>query len=165
MQDHVIASFGPGGEVARCSEGAFIRLRDGRILFVYSQFRHSFHDNAASDLVACYSSDEGETFSEPELFLPASLYGVRNVMSVSLMRMENGDLGLFYLVKHPEDGTNSYHLSRSRDEGKTFYKHVPVSLPDRRAFLVVNNDRVVRLSTGRILVPIAFHRSGVNTEG
>lgn len=165
MQDRLIASFGPGGDVARCSEGAFIRLRDGRILFVFSRFKSSFHDNAPSDLVACFSCDEGETLSEPELFLPASLYGVRNVMSVSLLRMANGDLGVFYLVKHPEDGTNSYHLSRSRDEGKTFYKHVPVSLPDRKAFCVVNNDRVVRLSSGRILVPIAFHRSGVNAQG
>lgn len=165
MQDHLIASFGPGGEFARHSEGAFIRLKDGRILFVYSRFTNSFHDNAPSDLVACVSGDEGETFTPPELFLSASLYGVRNVMSVSLMRMANGDLGVFYLVKHPADGTNSYHLSRSRDEGKTFYKHVPVSLPDRKAFCVVNNDRVVRLSSGRILVPIAFHRSGVNSEG
>jgi len=63
MQDHLIKSFGPQGEVSRLSEGAFIRLRDGRILFVFSRFRHSFHDNAASDLVACYSADEGETFT------------------------------------------------------------------------------------------------------
>lgn len=165
MRDHLIASYGPEGDAARFSEGAFIRLRSGQILFVFSRFRHSFHDNAQSDLYACVSDDEGETFSSPELFLPASLYGVKNVMSVSLLRMKNGDLGVFYLVKHPEDGTNSYHLSRSLDEGKTFYRHIPVSLPDRKAFCVVNNDRVVRLSGGRILVPIAFHRSGVSSEG
>ncbi len=165
MQDHLIASFGPGGEFARHSEGAFIRLTDGRILFVYSRFKNSFHDNAASDLVACASCDEGETFTPPQLFLPASLYGVRNVMSVSLLRMQNGDLGVFYLVKHPETGLNTIHLSRSRDEGETFYRHQTISLPDRQAFLVVNNDRVVRLSSGRILVPVAFHRSGVDGAG
>lgn len=165
MQDHLIASFAPDEQYPRHSEGAFARLRDGRILLVYSRFTNSFHDNAPSDLVACYSSDEGETFSPPQTFLPASVHGVRNVMSVSLLRMQNGDLGVFYLVKHPESGLNTFHLSRSRDEGATFYVHRQVSLPDRQAFCVTNNDRVVRLSSGRILVPIAFHRSGVDGAG
>lgn len=162
--DHNTASFGPGGGYTRHSEGAFLRLKDGQILFVYSRFTGSQDDDAPSDLVAIRSADEGETWSEAETVIPASLYETKNVMSVSLMRMENGDVGLFYIVKQTA-AVNRIMLSRSADEGKTFYKHVECTLPDRAGYYVLNNDRVERLSGGRILIPLSFHRGNFEKGG
>lgn len=159
MQNHIVVSWGPNEKYSRHSEGDFLRLNDGRILFVYSRFTESYDDGAPSDLVACWSGDEGETWSEPEIIIPASLYNAENVMSVSLMRMQNGDVGLFYIVKQTKI-INRMILSRSADEGKTFYNHVECTLPDRAGYYVLNNDRVERLSNGRLVMPLAFHRGG-----
>ena len=94
----IVLSLGPGGEFSRHSEGDFIRLRDGRILFIYSRFTQSYRDDAPSDLVGMTSADEGESWSKPRVIIPASQFGVDNVMSVSLLRMQNDDIGLFFIV-------------------------------------------------------------------
>ncbi len=157
MKDHIVLSFGPDEAYSRHSEGAFLRLNNGDLLFVYSRFTGNYGDDAPSDLAAMVSPDEGETWSEPVTAIPASMYGTHNIMSTSLVRMQNGDVGLFYLVKRKPDDVRVF-LSRSRDEGKTWYRHVECSLPDRPAYYVVNNDRVERLSSGRLLIPTAYHR-------
>ncbi len=87
------------------------------------------------------------------------LHNTKNVMSVSLLRMENGDLGLFYLIKRTPT-ENVLMLSRSADEGKSFYKHTECTPKGRPGYYVVNNDRVERLQSGRLIVPAAFHRGG-----
>ncbi len=157
MKDHIVAAFPPNKTYTRHSEGAFLRLKDGRILFVYSRFTGNFGDDAPSDLVALWSADEGETWTEPVVAISASMYNTENVMSVSLMRMRNGDVGLFYIVKQ-SPGISRILLSRSNDEGATWYRHVECSLPDRPGYYVLNNDRVERLSTGRLVIPLAYHR-------
>ena len=60
--DHNVISFGPDKVYTRHSEGAFLRLKDGQILFVYSRFSGSYDDDAPSDLVAIRSADEGKSF-------------------------------------------------------------------------------------------------------
>jgi len=159
MENRIVASWGPNGTYSRHSEGDFLRLKDGRILFVYSRFTESYDDGAPSDLVACWSGDEGETWTEPVTVISASLFNTENVMSVSLMRMQNGDIGLFYIVKQTKS-INRLILSRSGDEGRTFGTHIECSLPDRAGYYVLNNDRVERLSSGRLIMPLAYHRGG-----
>lgn len=163
MQDHITAAWAPDKAYTRHSEGAFLRLNDNSILFIYSRFTGDYDDDAPSDLVACVSSDEGETWSEPVTAISASMYDTKNVMSVSLLRMENGDVGLFYIVKQ-SPGISRILLSRSNDEGKTWYRHVECTLPDRQGYYTVNNDRVIRLATGRLLVPLGFHRGSYSME-
>jgi len=148
----------PDADNPRSSEGDFIRLKDGRIMFAYSHFRGGCHDDSPSDIAAVYSYDDGESFSAPEIIVYASEHGVDNVMSVTLMRMNNGDLGLFYIVKYP-DATDEYVLRRSSDEGKTFEPPL-VCIPGRfRGYYVVNNSRILKTSDGRFIVPAALHRS------
>ena len=164
MNKRIVASFGPDSEFPRHSEGDFIRLSDGRIMFVYSRFSRHNGDDAPSDLVAVYSSDEGETWSEARVVIKAAMYDTENVMSVTLMRMKNGDVGLFYIVKQTPT-VSRILLSRSNDEGETYYKHMECTLPDREGYVVLNNDRVERLSSGRILMPLAYHRCGMDSSG
>ena len=86
----------------RNSEGSFLRLKDGRIVFAYSRYSGTSSDDGAyCEIAAMYSSDNGETFSEPKILVrPDKSRGETNCMSVSLLELPNGDAGLFYLVKH-----------------------------------------------------------------
>jgi len=160
----IVASFAPDTEFTRHSEGSFLRLKDGRIMFAYSRFTGHNGDDAPSDLVAVYSSDEGETWSEARVLIRASMYNTKNVMSVSLMSMSNGDLGLFYIIKQTP-AINRIMLSRSRDDGESFYSHVECTKAENAAYFVLNNDRVIRLKSGRILIPLAHHHSTLSADG
>ena len=148
----------------RHSEGAFLTLKDGSILFAYSRFHHGLYDESPCDIVSITSRDGGRTWSEAYILVSAEEFGVENVMSASLMRMQNGDVGLFYIVKkHPN--RSMIMLSRSSDEGRTFYKHVECTAEFIPTSYVLNNDRAVRLESGRILLPLACHRGGVTVSG
>ncbi len=159
----VSAILRPHGVNARNSEGDFIRLKDGRILFAFSYYHDAgWDDGARCDIRAIVSGDDGRTFTsgtadgEARLLVDAADFGERNVMSVSLLRMANGDIGLFYLLKHA-DGTDEMLLSRSSDEGETFGRPVSVLPGQWKGYYVVNNCRVMRLKSGRILIPAARH--------
>ncbi|NLE68964.1 MAG: exo-alpha-sialidase [Clostridiales bacterium] len=147
----------PGGEITRQSEGSFLRLKDGGILFVWSRFLGDWIDDAPSDILGITSYDEGESWSEPRTLITGRQFGVDNVMSCSLLRMANGDLGLYYLVK-ASPWANQVWLSRSRDEGQSFDPPRQCSFHRGEGLYVINNHRVQRLSSGRIIIPLAFHR-------
>ncbi len=158
MENHIVLSLGPEGSNRRNSEGSFLRLEDGEILFIYSRFEGDYDDGAPSDLYMIRSADEGETWTKPEMTLSASRFGVSNIMSVSLLRMQNGDVGMFFIVKRPQD-VDEIVLARSSDEGKTWYRFVRCDIPGREAYYVLNNDRAERLASGRIILPLAVHPS------
>src|SRR5690606_29086198 len=71
----------PGEDNPRNSEGDFVTLQDGRIMFVYSKYvGDSSSDHAPASLAARYSSDGGLTWtSEDEIIVPNE--GGMNVMS------------------------------------------------------------------------------------
>ncbi len=149
----------------RNSEGDFVLLRDGRILFAYSRYSDNAHDNAPCDIAGVISEDGGESFGEPFILARASEHGVSNIMSVSLLRLGNGDLGLFYLIKNDKVGSSVFVLRRSSDEGKSFSEPVQC-LPDKFVgYYVVNNCRVLKTDDGRLIVPAAFHRYGMSPSG
>jgi sialidase-1 len=141
----------------RNSEGAFLTLKDGRILFVYSQFvGNSSSDAAKARLAARHSSDGGETWSGDAFIVTPEEDTVMNVMSVSLLRFGNDDIGLFYLLRRSWHDLRMY-CRRSADEGATWGP--PIRCMDAAGYYVVNNDRIVRLASGRIVIPAAWHRS------
>lgn len=160
----VVLELPPGAGNPRNSEGAFIRLKDGRLAFVYSRFvGESASDTAPSCIAARFSADGGRTWSATDevLFTHAQL-GARNVMSVSLLRMADGELGLFFLVRRGWHDCR-LHLFRSADEGRSW--SAPVLCVPAPGYYVTNNDRVVRLGSGRIVTPSAYHRMrGPSTE-
>jgi len=158
----VVQRFVSDKEYTRHSEGSFLRLQDGRILYAYSRFQESSQDDAPSHIVACYSEDEGKTWTQPQKILDPSDFSTHNIMSVSLMRMQNQDLGLFFVARSAPNSSVCY-LARSRDEGKTFYEVSPCNSSDRPGYYVLNNDRVIRLKSGRLIMPLAFHRGGYDS--
>ncbi len=139
----------------RNSEGAFLTLRDGSILFVYSRYNGAdCADDAPADLAALRSYDGGRSWSAPALLFTAAEHGVGNIMSVSLLRLGNGDVGLFYILRRGWQDARLV-LRRSADEGAHW--SAPVCCIPWQGYHVTNNDRVLRLSSGRLLAPAAFH--------
>ena len=146
----------------RNSEGAMLRLRSGGILLAYSRFTGAdAADDARAEIWAAISMDEGMHFGAPRcLFRPDP--AEKNLMSVSLMRMANGDIGLFYLLRR-DDADLRMVLRRSSDEGRS-WSAAAMCMP-APGFYVVNNDRAVRLASGRIYIPAACHRRSVGEDG
>ena len=139
----------------RNSEGDFIILKDGRILFVYTHFTEGSGDNAGALLAGRYSADEGKTWSaKDEIILENE--GDMNIMSVSLFRLSDERIALFYLRKNSESDCIPY-LRTSNDEAKS-WSEASRCIPDD-GYFVVNNDRVVRLKSGRIIFPTSLHKT------
>ena len=152
------ADIGPGPDNPRNSEGTFAVLPGGEILFVYSRFRgDSWADEAFADLALMRSADGGRTWRDEGVILTCGGEGGVNMMCPSLLPMENGDVGLFYLVRLTYTRTRIF-LRRSSDGGRSWGDRVACT--DQEDFFVINNDRAVRLSGGRIILPAASHRAG-----
>ena len=151
-------------ENPRNSEGAFLRGKEGEILFAYSCYAgDSFHDHAACNVALITSYDEGETWSEPRIIAHAKEdFGTQNIMSVSSLVQKNGDLAFYFMIKE-NDFTTTMGRVISTD-GKSFRaERCSFNVPP--AYYIVNNDRVVRLSDGRIVVPTAWISAEKNRNG
>lgn len=155
----VVLQLPPTAENPRNSEGSFITLNDGRILFVYTHFTAGAGDHASAHLAGRYSSDGGKTWTtEDEEILPNE--GSMNVMSVTLLRLQDGNIAMFYLRKNSI--TNCIPMMRkSTDEAKTWSEPV-ACITDKQGYFVLNNDRVIQLKNGRILMAVARHPNEAN---
>lgn len=150
-----VLSLVPGENNPRNSEGSFVTLHDGRILFIYSHYTgSSSNDHAPAFLASRYSADNGKTWSKEDIMVVPQ-EGKMNVMSVSLLRMKNGAIALFYLIKNSEQDCIPW-MRISNDEARTWSEPRPCIL-DRQGYFVLNNDRVIQLSNGRLLMPVALH--------
>ena len=154
MKCRITHEIPPSENNPRNSEGAFLRGKSGEILFAYSRYTGgSILDHAACDIALICSEDEGEHWSEPRVIAPADFFGTKNVMSVSSLIQNNGDLAFYFLIKENDFSTTlgraissdgkSFTLSRCRFECEA-------------AYYVINNDRLVRLRNGRIIAPAAY---------
>jgi hypothetical protein len=156
---HRLVLLPPGPGNPRNSEGDFIRLKSGRLLFIYSRFTGGSGDDDEASLASRYSDDGGLTWSDKvEVVVPSGHAegSMNNVMSVSLRRLPDGDIGLFYLRKHSASDCRLF-LRRSSDEGRTWSEPIE-TITDEVGYYVMNNDRVVILPGGRILLPVALHK-------
>lgn len=152
-QSDITLNLEPNPANPRNSEGSFVTLRSGRIAFYYTQFYGGLEDNAAARIVVIHSDDEGRTWSQPR---PVVEKGeAENVMSVSLLRLQSGKIALVYVVKNSALDCGPY-LRLSMDEGETWSEARRII--DAPGYFVLNNDRVIQTTTGRIIVPVAFNR-------
>lgn len=150
-----VLSLNPGLDNPRNSEGDFIGLKDGTIMFVYSKYYgESTSDHAPASLVARYSKDQGNTWSNEDRTIVKNEGGM-NVMSVSLLRLQNGSIALFYLLKNStEDCIPMMRIST--DEAKTWSDPIKC-IQDKKGYFVLNNDRVIQLKDGRLMMAVALH--------
>lgn len=142
----------------RNGEGSFIRLSDGKIMYIYTKYLGTdWHDHCIAALYAMYSEDEGYTWTAPTVLLEKD-EKAENIMSVSLFRMKNDQLGMVYLRKElmSDGGIACMPVFRSSaDEGKTWSDLVACGVPD--GYYCVINDGVIVQKSGRILMPMSYH--------
>lgn len=152
------------GEHPRSGEGDFTRLPDGRIMYAYSDYyTKGASDHAPSQISAVFSSDEGESFGDYRVLIPPS-EDIVNRMCVSFLPMQNGQIGMFYGEKFLSPEGQVYMrlmLTRTRD-GISFSK--PICCTQDVQYNVFENARVIRLSSGRILIPSNLHPYDENGE-
>ena len=151
----------------RNGEGAFVRLKNGDILYAYTEyFGDDWADHTIAHICACTSSDEGETWSEKFVLLEKD-ENAENYMSVSLLRMANGDLGMIYLRKENAAKKDMEHytdilcmpmFTRSADEGKSWSEPIVMGVDD--GYYCGINDGVAVQRSGRILMPMSSHKKG-----
>lgn len=141
----------------RNGEGSFIRLQNGNLMFAYTDFSgDDWEDDAVAHISALISGDEGETWSDKKVLFEKPAES-KNIMSFSFLRMNNGDIGAFYIIKNA-DGTDKIVLTRSADEGESWSEPVNcLDCLDVQDYYVINNDRVIKLKNGRIILPLARH--------
>lgn len=150
-----VLSLQPGTDNPRNSEGDFIKLKNGDILFIYSHYYgESTSDHATAYLASRISKDGGDTWSNSDEIVIENEGGL-NVMSVSLLRLQSGEIALFYLRKNATDDCIPM-MRLSVDEGKTWGDAVPC-ITDKKGYFVLNNDRVIQLNNGRLLLAVAQH--------
>lgn len=144
----------PSEEYPRHSEGDIVELKDGRLCLIYTRFTGGKGDHAAADLVMRTSADNGENWNEAEVVVRQT--GGLNVMSVSLLRLASSEIALFYLRKTSKEDCRPV-MCVSTDEAKT-WSEPAVCITDEVGYYVLNNDRATQLTSGRLILPVAWHQ-------
>lgn len=154
-ENEIVLNLSPTPQHPRNSEGAFLTLKSGRIIFLYTRFIGGAADESAACIASIHSDDGGHTWSsDPKTVVTNK--DVTNVMSVSLLRLHSGSIALFYLVKRNLIDCQAV-MQISTDETETWSK--PRLVTQAPGYFVLNNDRVIQLQTGRLVVPLAYHRT------
>ncbi len=137
-------------EYPRHSEGDIIELKDGTLLLGWTRFTGGGADHSTAHIAAVTSKDGGRTWGEPYVIQENT--GKQNVMSLSFVRLRSGKIGMFYLEKNSNSDLQ-VHYRYSTDEAKSWGPIQRVPAPD--GYNIMNNDRVVQLESGRIILPIS----------
>jgi Neuraminidase (sialidase) len=153
LEATIIPLLPPGPGNPRNTEGSFVTLRDGRILFAYTRFTGGTGDHDLASIMGRYSSDGGRTWTDKDVPIVAR-EGTMNVMSVSLLRLKDGRIALFYLRKNSVTDCRPC-MRHSSDDGKTWSD--PAVCASTDGYYVLNNDRAIQLRSGRIVLPVAYH--------
>ena len=155
MVNEIVAQFDPTPPHPRHSGPAFFTVKDGTILLAYSRSNSSAitNDNSPADVVSLRSKDHGRTWSDAELMIRNT--ADMNVGVSTFLRFPDDRIAMVSSVK------NSLHDCRPRlltssDEGVTWGE--PRSVIAAPGYFVLNNDRVIQTSSGRLIVPVAYHR-------
>lgn len=141
----------------RNGEGTFIRLKNGDIMYAFTEYYgESWKDHATARISACISKDEGETWSEKRTLLEKD-ESEQNIMSTNLIRLNNGDLGMLYLRKQFDSDGGCLCMPvirRSQNDGESWSGFTYCT--SKLGYYCPFNGSAVKLKSGRILFPVAY---------
>lgn len=150
----------------RNGEGAMLRLQNGHILYAYTQYcGNDWGDHATARIAAYVSLDEGESWQNRGTLIEKDTNAL-NIMSVSLISLQNGNVGMLYLKKSMlgDKLLCMPYFCRSADEGRTF--GTSISCITQNGYWVVCNDRLTKTRNGRLLFAASYHGdSGYRVHG
>lgn len=138
----------------RNSQGSTVEIfPDDRLLLGFSQYlARGGHDHGRSLLMSMYSDDQGVTWSDPEP-LPTG-EAKMNFGGSSFLMLP--DRLLFGFWARDTEKVASMYLIESRDHGKSWserWRITPETPGWGTEWTTTNNDRLLRLSSGRLLFP------------
>lgn len=135
----------------RQSEADILELKDDRLLLAYTDFyTKGKNDFSPSRISGKLSPDKGRTWTDP--FIIQENIAKINGMEPTLLRLGSGEIALFYIHKNSKTDCKPY-LKKSRDDGKTWSE--AVCMTRESGYHIMNNDRVIKLNSGRLLAPVA----------
>jgi len=137
----------------RSGEGSLVALHPDSLLLIYTEFTGGAADDSRAFIAGIRSADNGETWSEPKPFFRAPADAL-NAMGVSLLRLQDGRIGCVFGLKYSLTELTPQWVVSS-DEGETWTS--PRPLTDEAGYFVFNNDRLVQLQDGTLVVPYALH--------
>jgi len=153
--DSVIAY--PSAEHPRNSEGDLVVLKDGTFLVGWTDFYGGApSDFAQARISGARSTDGGRTWGDH--FTLVENTGGMNIMSVSFLRIQTGEILFFYCVKNTKTDLKLY-VRRSADEARTWSE--PLRITPETGYHVMNNARAVQLKDGRIICPVAWTEEAI----
>ena len=143
----------------RGADGDFYAMPDGTLVAAYNGFSSQVGSSGGGDasdasLNFFTSTDGGYTWSAGESFLLKS-EGSLNVLNPTYIWLANGELGLIYCEKEEAEICNIY-IRRSTDYGATWGGAQRITDAPQGYTILPSGHRVLRLSSGRILLPVAY---------
>lgn len=158
--DGVVLALAATPQHPRNSEGSFAALRSGRIIYYYSQFSEGDSDFSPCGIAEMHSDDEGKSWSAPTRVFSPEPDSME--MSVSLLRLASGKLACFTVIKRNKLDCRPY-VRISSDDGVTW--SAARRLVEAPGYFVLNNDRVIQTSRGRLIMPLGWHRLSPQAAG
>jgi sialidase-1 len=154
-------------------EQTVIRLKDGRLLLLWSEFlredlmpaaerppasplrRDPTGDDGYARISGITSADGGRTWSKPRVVVDDK-DALVNCISPGLTRLKDGRLLLAYSWRSGGNGAENYGncakmVRISADEGKTWSERTRIT-PDNREYHTGCHDRAYTLDNGRVIV-------------
>jgi len=147
--------YGPRG-----MPGDLVMLKDGTLLMSYTL--------ADVGIMGIKSPDQGKTWEQPFTLVPKPQPPAKgNISCPGFLRLANGDILMTYCyTTHPTTPYygNTYYR-RSADEGRTWTEQY--CFTQKPGYVLVENDRMLILSSGRILAPAEYkiHRPSKDDHG
>jgi sialidase-1 len=142
-------------EHPRNGEGDIIRLKNGDLLLGYGRWNAGGGDSGGdfgkAEIWAKVSHDGGKSWGEDRCLVPNE--GQVTTFEAGFCRLRNGEILLSYCTKDSTEDC-SVCFRRSPDEGKTWRRKVKYAIPrPYTGYTGINNNRLIQLSTGRLLLP------------
>ncbi len=136
----------------RNSEADIIELKNGSLLLAYTGFCGGGSDDfSPARILGKISEDGGKSWSSS--FTIQKNIARQNIMSASLLRLDSREIALFYGHKNSYTDLKHY-MRKSFDEGKSW--SCAVCVTPQSGYNVINNARMIQLSSGRLLAPICY---------
>jgi hypothetical protein len=148
-------------ETPRNVEATILPFDDGRLYLAYSAGERADHIDGGMPeggirIMGRWSDDEGASWSEP--FVVRECSGIPNAMEPSFVRLSCGRVLQAYMQRdtyvNGGDPFGQMHpmLTCSDDDCQTWSE--PERMTGSQSEFFTTNDRLIRLSTGRILLPV-----------
>lgn len=149
---YIVVPARPGNR--RNSEGAILSLRHDRLLLAWTDFfSNNSSDFGEAHIASMISSDQGRTWKYKHTLQPN--IGKMNVMEANLLRLHSGKILFIFCRKNSL--ADCVPMARiSSDDAKAFSPPKIIPVEPYPSYTGLNNDRVIQLRSGRLILPVFF---------